>query len=306
MKILRTLIYRNTKLFFKDKGLFFTSLITPLILLVLYITFLGNVYRDSFLMHIPAGFEVSESLLDGLVGGQLVSSLLAVCCVTIAFCSNMLMVQDKISGAKMDFTITPVRPSILALSYFIASFMATFLICMLALSAGLIYLGAIGWYLSAADVCFLILDVCLLVLFGTALSSAVNFFLSSQGHISAVGTLVSSVYGFICGAYMPISQFSDGLQTVISFLPGTYGTALFRNHAMRGVFSEFESLGLPSELISEMMDAVDCNLYFFEHKVSLSVMYAVVFAAFVSVIGIYILLNFAFQRGVLTSKRKKS
>ena len=31
---------RNCKLFFKDKGVFFTSLITPLILLVLYATFL--------------------------------------------------------------------------------------------------------------------------------------------------------------------------------------------------------------------------------------------------------------------------
>ena len=42
------LIKRNIKLFFKDKGMFFTSLITPAILLVLYVTFLGNVYRDSF------------------------------------------------------------------------------------------------------------------------------------------------------------------------------------------------------------------------------------------------------------------
>ena len=41
------LIKRNIKLFFKDKGMFFTSLITPAILLVLYVTFLGNVYRCS-------------------------------------------------------------------------------------------------------------------------------------------------------------------------------------------------------------------------------------------------------------------
>ena len=34
------LVKRNTKLYFKDKGMFFSSLITPLILLVLYATFL--------------------------------------------------------------------------------------------------------------------------------------------------------------------------------------------------------------------------------------------------------------------------
>ena len=47
------LIKRNIKLFFKDKGMFFTSLITPAILLVLYVTFLGNVYRDSFTSNLP-------------------------------------------------------------------------------------------------------------------------------------------------------------------------------------------------------------------------------------------------------------
>ncbi|MFR4199322.1 MAG: hypothetical protein ACLT2C_09535 [Ruminococcus sp.] len=45
--MLYTMILRNTKLFFKDKGMFFTALITPLVLLVLYITFLGSVYADS-------------------------------------------------------------------------------------------------------------------------------------------------------------------------------------------------------------------------------------------------------------------
>ena len=42
MKGLNALVWRNTKLFFKDKGMFFTSLITPLILLVLFVKFLGN------------------------------------------------------------------------------------------------------------------------------------------------------------------------------------------------------------------------------------------------------------------------
>ena len=306
MKTLKNLIYRNTKLFFKDKGLFFTSLITPLILLVLYITFLGNVYRDSFLMHMPDGWIIPDSLLEGLVGGQLVSSLLAVCCVTVAFCSNMLMVQDKISGAKTDFQMTPVSPSVLALSYFVASFTATLCICMTALCAGLCYLGAVGWYLSVSDVCLLVLDICLLVLFGTALSSVINFFLSSQGHISAVGSLVSSVYGFVCGAYMPISQFSDGLQTAITFLPGTYGTVLFRNHAMRGVFSELEGLGLPKELVTEMMDAVDCNLYFLGDRVTISAMYAVVALTVLLLLGVYIFLHFASRRGFFATKGKKS
>lgn len=114
---LGALIKRNCKLFFRDKGMFFTSLITPLILLVLYATFLAKVYRNSFAAAMPAGFSVEDALLSGTVGGQLVSSLLAVCCVTVAFCSNLLMVQDKTSGARRDLTMSPVKRSTLALGY---------------------------------------------------------------------------------------------------------------------------------------------------------------------------------------------
>ena len=85
--------------------MFFSSLITPLILLVLYTTFLKNVFEDSFRGALDAaGAAVSDSIIGGCVGGQLVSSLLAVSCVTVAFCSNLLMVQDKISGARRDLT----------------------------------------------------------------------------------------------------------------------------------------------------------------------------------------------------------
>ena len=95
MRELRALVKRNFKIFFKDKGVFFTSLITPAILLVLYVTFLGKVYRDAFSSSLPVGFSIPEELLNGLVGGQLISSLLAVSCVTVAFCANILMVADN-------------------------------------------------------------------------------------------------------------------------------------------------------------------------------------------------------------------
>ena len=286
--MLKVLIKRNVKLFFKDKGMFLTSLITPVILLVLYATFLGNVYRDSFTMNLPDGVSLPKKLLDGLVGGQLVSSLLAVSCVTVAFCSNFLMVQDKAIGTIKDLRISPVKASTLSFSYYVASLISTLLICLVATGICLGYLAATGWYLTVSDVLCLLLDVVILVLFGTALSSVINLFLSSQGQISAVGTIVSSGYGFICGAYMPISSFSPGLQKVISFLPGTYGTALVRNHAMQSALAEMEQIGIP---VKELKDALDCNLYFFDNQVSISAMYAILAVTIAVLITLYILLN---------------
>ena len=289
---LGALIRRNTKLYFKDKGMFFTSLITPLILLVLYSTFLSNVYEESFRSALEAaGATVSDKLISGCVGGELVSSLLAVSCVTVAFCSNLLMVQDKITSARRDLTIAPVKPGTLALSYYLATLLSTQLICSAAAGVCLGYLAYVGWYLTAGDVVALLLDVALLVLFGTALSSCVNFPLSTNGQGSAVGTIVSAGYGFICGAYMPISQFSEGLRKVISFLPGTYGTSLLRNHALRGVFEEMGAQGFPREVVEAIKDSVDCNLYFFGDKVELSAMYLVLIAGVVIFVGLYVGMN---------------
>ena len=285
------LIKRNIKMFFKDKGLFFTSLITPLILLVLYITFLGNVYRDSFEMAFPEGMEIPGKLLDAAVGGQLISSLLAVCCVTVAFCSNMLMVQDKVTGARKDFMVTPVKGTTMALGYYVATLVSTLLICLVATGAGLLYLGKVGWYLSGSDVALLLLDVFLLVMFGVALSSIINFFLSTQGQISAVGSIVSSMYGFICGAYMPISQFGEGLQKALSFLPGTYVTSLLRNHALRGVFEGLKDDGYPNNVIDILRDVIDCNVYFFDEKVGVPTMYWILGVSVVVLVGVYVVLN---------------
>ena len=290
------LIRRNCKLFFRDKGMFFTSLITPAILLVLYATFLANVYRDAFVSALPQGVTVAGKLIDATVGGQLVSSLLAVSCVTVSFCCNMLMVQDKVSGARCDLTVTPVRGATLALGYYTATLLSSLLVCLAAAGVCFAYLGAVGWYLGVADVLMLLLDVVLLVLFGTALSSVVNFFLSSQGQISAVGTIVSAGYGFICGAYMPISNFSEGLQRVLSFLPGTYGTSLLRNHALGGVFREMTAAGFPAEVIDAIRDSVDCNLYFFGSRVPQGAMYGILGGSVAVLVAVYVLLNTAKKR----------
>lgn len=289
---LAALIKRNIKLYFMDKGMFLTSLITPVILLVLYSTFLGNVYEDSFRGALEAaGATVSDDLIWGCVGGQLVSSLLAVSCVTVPFCANLLMVQDKITGARGDLTIAPVKLGTLGLSYYLATLVSTLLINYAAMAVCLGYLAAVGWFLTAADVAALALDVTLLVLFGTALSSCVNFPLSTNGQASAVGTIVSAGYGFLCGAYMPISNFSDGLQKALSFLPGTYGTSLLRNHAMRGVFEEMKRIGFPAEVMEAIRDSVDCNLFFFGEMVPIATMYAVLLGAIVIAVGLYIVMN---------------
>lgn len=291
-----SLIKRNIKLFFNDKGAFFASLITPIILLILYATFLQGVYKSSFLSGFDGFSTPSDTIVGAVVSGELVSSLLAVSCVTVAFCSNMIMVNDKISGAKKDFDMTPVKKEIISISYFFASLFNTLIISFTAFVLGLIYTAFQGWLLSFSDILMLLLAIILLSSFGTILSSIVNLFLSSQGQITAVGTVVSSAYGFIAGAYMPISQYGSFLRNVLMFLPSTYATSIVRNYCLRGAYNKLENDGYPASAINEIKKMFDCDLYFFSNKVSVLTMFIVLFASIIVLACLYLLLTKVLKR----------
>lgn len=296
MKTIGYLVNRNRKLFFKDKGMLFSALITPLILLLLYTTFLANVYHDSFVQSLPKGFVVDDKLISGCVGGQLFSALLAVCCVTVACCVNLNMIQDKITGARRDLLIAPIKTYTLGVGYFLSTLVNTLIICYVATGACFIYIANAGWYYTVGDVCMILWDVFLLVLFGTSISSVICYPLSSQGQLSAVGTIVSAGYGFICGAYMPISNFGTGLQKILSFLPTTYATSLIKNHALRGVFEEMKNQNFPDEMISGIRTSLDCTPKFFGEVVTTSQMMFIVITTVVVLLAIYVIMNIFTER----------
>ena len=288
MKKIINLTIRNIKVYFSDKGMFFTSLITPAILLVLYSTFLANVYKDAFISAIPDSIEISSKLLNGLVSGQLVGSLLSVSCITVAFCSNMLMVQDKANGNIKDLIITPTDKKTLAISYFLASFISTLIVNLFALGLCIIYIAINGWFMNIIDILLIMLNVIGLTLFGCILSSLINSFLSTQGQISAVGSIVSSMYGFIAGAYMPMSQFGAGLRNALLFLPTTYATALMKNSVMESTFRELAKI-IPNNAINSLKESIDIRLIFNNNVVSISTMYLIVIITIFILFMLYIL-----------------
>ena len=291
MRTFITLVDRNRKLFFRDKGMLLSSLITPIILIVLYATFLAKVYKDSFTTNLPVVVDISEKLINGTVAGQLAAALLAVSCVTVTFCVNLTMVQDRALGVRKDFDVSPIRKPMVYLGYFFSTVQNSLMVNLLALVLCLGYIGIMGWYLTVMDVALLILDLLILVLFGAVLSSIVCYPLKTQGQMSAVGTIVSAGYGFVCGAYMPISNFGEGLQRVMSYLPGTYGTALIKNHMLRGVFAEMETKGFQVEVVNGIATSLDCNPTFQGNVVEPEYMMLIMIGTVVLLGGLYFMIT---------------
>ncbi len=289
MFLLFSLTKRNVKLYFKDKVTFFMSLITPLILLVLFILFLKNVYVSS-IEGVLADYNTFDSKLIGsFANSWLVSSLLSVSCVTVAFCSGTIMVDDKLSNAVLDIDVSPVKKGVKYLSYLCSTFIATLIIAFILLIIGFIYLAITGWYLSVSAVLLIILNIILTTLVGSIIATLVNSCVKTQGGLSAVATMASSMYGFLCGAYMPLSQYPKGIRMFLCINPGTYANHLFKHLFMSGPLKEMS--GLPSDIDTSIRDAFDVNLYFSNKQISyITSMIILIFAVVLS-ITVFILIN---------------
>lgn len=299
-----SLISRNTKCYFKNKFTFFTSLITPLILFVLFATFLKNIYIESF-ENIATEFEITigKRALNGVTGAWLMSSILSVSSVTVAFCSNIIMVEDKMNASINDINVSPIKRTTVGVSYFISNFFVTFIVIVTIMLIGHIYLACVGWYIPVSDVFMILVDCICGILFGTLLAGIVESFISSQGGISAVSTLVSSMYGFICGAYMPFSQFSEGLRNFLGLLPGTYGVGIMRNHYMNGYIDEIVKGAtdptVADNLSKGLKDGFDANLYVFGNRIPLGAMYGILLGSCAVLLAVYIVII------ILRNKNKK-
>lgn len=285
---MRYLTLRNIKLYFKDKMTFLVSLITPLILLVLFIAFLKSTYEDSILSIIQ-GFDLDQSLIDALTGGWLFSSVLATSCITVAFCSGM-MVIDKINRANIGFMVSPVKKSTLQLSYVLANLFSTFIITFVLLIVGLIYLACVGFYITFVDILLIVFGIIITSLFGTILANIIWTFTHSQGVVSGVCTLVSALYGFICGAYMPISTMGQGMQYFVSLLPGTYATVLFRQGFLNSVLNRMRET-LPQGMINGIASGFDVKMSFFGHDVSTLALILVISISTIVLLGVFLFIN---------------
>lgn len=282
--LLSSLTKRNVKLYFKDKMAFYTSLITPLILLVLFVLFLKNVYISSIEKFI-ADYNFDSKFLNAFANSWLISSILSVSCVTIAFCSGTVMIDDKISKAVDDLNVAPVKGSIRQFSYLLATFISTMIVVLVLFAVGLIYLFATGCYLSFLDIILILVNCFFASLLGSVLATIINSFIKTQGGLSAVATMVSSMYGFLCGAYMPVSQYPKAMRILLCFNPGAYANHGFKYLFMRGAIDKMDSV--PPQLLVDIKDSFDINFYFNTSRIAPSIsMLVLILSTVVAMVGL--------------------
>ncbi len=292
---------RNMLVYLRDKATVFFSLLSPLIILFLYLMFLKQNYVDSVNSVIKgAGIEafITQGQVDGFVNSWLISGILASSCITVPLSSLTLIVTDKETQKDYDLNASPVKKWKLGISYLVAAFLNTFIITFIILTVGIILINTGSTPLSIDKIVLCYLALILGSLSGSAFMYVIVSFFKKNSAVGAFTGIVCAASGFLIGAYMPISMFADWLQVVANTLPGSHIAGIFRNLLMGNALEDMNSLINSAQFVNSMRDGFSLELNFFGNMIDVDVMWIY------SIIALIVLILADIFVFVKTSKRK--
>lgn len=254
------LIKRNMLVYLNNKGAIFFSMLTPIIILTLYMLFL----KSSYLYYLEKaaselGDLISAKDMDRFANGLMLVGIISSALITIPYNALLTIVRDREDRAYYDMIATPVKRAEIILSYFIAAVISAFLQTLTVLACGLIVLFAGGnMYITAGDILGLIGAIFLGTVSSTALFTLIMMFFRKMGTCSAFMGIISAVSGFLVGAYMPLSEFGKNIQNVCHLVPATGVTILVRNYLVGGILRHMDECigGLDGGAFAESMRSV--------------------------------------------------
>lgn len=244
LRAFKGMTVRNMKVYSKDKIALLLSMLTQIIVLSLFLLFLKNNYIDVIndsLGELKGLLEKKD--IEAIVNAWLVSGVVGTSVVTASLNALGVMVHDKMDRLDYDYTAAAVKGSTVVFSYFTGAALSAFVTSAILLTAGLVFLFAGGVFLYSFTEVVLIYAIVLLgsVSATMVLMTFVSFF-KKDSTLSAFGILVSVAIGFVVGAYMPVGQFSENVQTVVNMVPGSHITALLRHALMQPAIDSADSI----------------------------------------------------------------
>lgn len=217
MSVVGTLMARNLRLFFRDRlGVFF-SLLSAVILFLLYTLFLGSGQIDDLQESLPGA---SEAEVKAFVDTWMFAGIVGITAITTGLGAMNVFVEDSASGRFRDFLVSPIGREKLILGYLLSAGVVALIMTTVVLIISLTYLYLVdGVSFDPGQIATVYGFLALSCLAFASLSAFVVSFVRTAGAYSALSTIVGTILGFLAGAYIPVGALPDGVRTVISALP---------------------------------------------------------------------------------------
>ncbi len=273
---------RNLKVYFRDKSSVFFSLLAVLIVLGLYILFLGDQLVNS----------VSDTVSGAgrLMDSWIMAGILAVTPVSTTLGSFGAIVNDKSRKIIKDFRCSPIRSGSLAGGYILSSFCIGTIMSLFAFAIIEIWFAIKGYALLSGVQLIQVLGVILLsVLTSSAMMYLVVSLFSSQNAFATASTIIGTLIGFVTGIYLPIGSTDQSVQYVIEFFPISHAASLFRKILMADPMAE-SFKDVPEKYLTEFKLNMGVEFSAFDHTFTTleSIIYLFAAAVIFYVIGIII------------------
>ena len=227
-------IKRNVLLFFKDWQSILFSLLTSIIVLVLYLLFL----KGTFVSAIQRAMEqypglasmVPQKDIAMFANLFLLSGILGSAMISVPFSCITVLVKDRANKVDYDILSTPLKREQIIFAYFVSAVLTSTLLTDIILAVGLIGIRMQGnMYLNASQVVKAFSIVALGSISASAIFMIIVLFFKTVSACEAFFGILSAASGFVIGAYIPISQFSNEVQTVCNLFPASQITIMLRN-----------------------------------------------------------------------------
>ena len=228
------LIKRNLLLFFKDWQSILFSLLTSIIVLVLYLLFLKGTFvsaMQSAMEQYPGlASVVTEKDIDMFANLLLLTGILGSAMISVPFSCITTLVRDRASKVDYDILATPLKRGQIIFAYFVSAVLSSTLLTGFILAIGLVGVSLQGdTHLNGIQLVRAFIVVALGSISASAIFMIVVLFFKSVSACEAFFGILSAASGFVIGAYIPISQFSNEVQTVCNLFPASQITIMLRN-----------------------------------------------------------------------------
>ncbi len=287
---------RNSLVFLRDRKAVFFSVLSMLIVLGLMVIFLGGMNsRELVELLEQYGGERDlardEENARHLIQMWTLAGILVVNSVTVTMTVIGTMVQDEEQSRLASFYVTPVKRGKLVLGYVLAAWLTGAGLSVLTLAVGEIYMATQGWGLLSPRV---LAVMCGMILFNTFVYASLGYLLAMFIHsYSAWGgmlTIVGTLVGFAGGIYLPMSAFSERLQTVLKCLPVLHGTSMMRRVCLEEI-TETTFEGMPHQAVEIFQEKMGITLTAGENIISMGNQFFVLLIYGILATGIAFLLN---------------
>lgn len=296
---MREILYltkRNSLVYLRDRRAVFFSILSMLIVLGLMVIFLGSMNSEDLVLLLERYGGERDAARDAENAEHLIqlwtlAGILIVNSVTITLTVIGTMVQDEEQSRLASFYVTPVKRGKLVLGYVLAAWLTGAALSLLTLAAGELYMAVKGRGLLPAPV---LAAMCGMIFLNTFVYAALGYLLAMFIHsYSAWGgmlTIVGTLVGFAGGIYLPMSAFSERLQTVLKCLPVLQGISLMRRVCL-GEITETTFQGLPSQAVEIFQERMGITLTAGERILSAGEQLAVLAVYGVIAMGLAVILN---------------